>query len=118
MMSSLPDRPLSPAETVNTSHSKSDFLMLPAIPDSMFEGEELTDVRDLLIITEEVIAVLVYEGDAGWETLVRFEDRSQVGQAVRELIDHRHYDTSQDDIETIVREYEELITHEFGTESH
>jgi len=83
----------------------------------MFEGEELSDVRDLLVITDEVVAVLVFEKDTGWETIVTFEERSQVGAAVRELIEYRDYDTSEEDIETIVWEYEELITSEFGAES-
>jgi len=90
--------------------------MLPAIPDSMFEGGELTDVRDLLIITEDVLTVLVYEEDDGWVTVVRFEDRSRVKEAVTALVEYHDYDTTQEDIETIVREHKELITDEFDTE--
>jgi len=80
------------------------------------EGGEQTDVRDLLVITDEVVAVLVLEEDTGWETIGTFEKRSQVGAAVRDLIEYRDYDTSEEDIETIVWECEELITSEFGAE--
>lgn len=113
MVSSLPDRPLSPTETVETSHSKSGFLMLPATPSSMFEGDQLTDVRDLLIVTENALAVLAYEESDGWVTVARFEETTNFEEAVGAIIDYREYAISEEDMELIASEYTELFDDEF-----
>lgn len=113
MISSLPDRPLSPAETVNTSKRTSRFLMLPATPNSMFEGDQLTDVRDLLIVTENALTVLAYEQADGWVVVARFDDTPKFDEAVAAINDYRAYALSDDDRALIVEEYEELLADGF-----
>lgn len=113
MSESLPDRPLTPAEAVNTSQSRDEFLLLPATPDSMFDGNEVTDVRDLLIVTESVLAVLAYEKPDGWRTVARFENTTKFEDAVTAIVEHRGYDLSEEDIEIIVAEYHDLYEEGF-----
>jgi len=36
----------------------------------MFDGDEVSDVRDLLIVTESVLTVLAYEEAYGWNTVI------------------------------------------------
>jgi hypothetical protein len=111
---SLPDRPLTPAETVGTSQSRDEFLLLPATPDSMFDGYEVTDVRDVLIVTESVLAVLAYgEGD-GWKTVARFKDTTMFREAVAAIVEYRGYDLSEEDIGMIVTEYHDLYEKGFA----
>ena len=113
MISSLPDRPLSPTETVTISKSRAGFVLFPATPDSMFEGDQVTDVRDLLIVTETVLAVLAYEETAGWVSVVRFDDTTKFAEAIEAIVDYRDYPLSEDDIAIIVEEYENLRASEF-----
>jgi hypothetical protein len=113
MVTSLPDRPLTPAEAVSTSHSRDAFLLLPAAPDSMFNGDEVTDVRDLLIVTQSVLTVLAFEEADGWSSVVRFEDTTNFEEAVTAIVEYRGYDLSEEDRETIVSEYHDLYEEEF-----
>ncbi|MFC7074696.1 hypothetical protein ACFQJ7_08490 [Halovenus rubra] len=108
MVESLPDRPLTPSEAVSTSRSRDEFLLLPATPDSMFDGDEVSDVRDLLIVTDSVMTVLAYEEAEGWSTVVRFENTTKFNEAVTAIVEHREYDLSEEDIETIVADYHDL----------
>lgn len=108
MVESLPDRPLTPAEAVSTSQSRDGFLLLPATPDSMFDGDEVTDVQDLLIVTESVLTVLAYEEPDGWNTVARFEDTTRFEAAVTAIVEYRRYDLSEEDIEIIVADYHDL----------
>lgn len=108
MVESLPDRPLTPAEAVGTSQSRDEFLLLPATPDSLFDGDEVSDVRDLLIVTESVLTVLAYEQAAGWKTVVRYEDTTRFEAAVTAIVEYREYDLSEEDIEIIVAEYHDM----------
>ncbi|WP_182022016.1 hypothetical protein [Haloquadratum walsbyi] len=103
-----PDRPLTPAEAVSTSRSRDEFLLLPATPDSMFDGDEVSDVRDLLIVTESVLTVLAYEEAYGWNTVIRFENTTKFKKAVRAIVEYREYDLSEEDIKIIVADYQYL----------
>ena len=113
MVEALPDRPLTPTEAVSTSQSRDGFLLLPATPDSMFDGDEVSDVRDLLIVTESVLSVLAYEEADSWTAVVRFEDTTKFEEAVTAIVEHRGYDLSEDDIDSIVSEYHDLYEEGF-----
>jgi hypothetical protein len=79
----------------------------------MFDGDELTDVRDLLIVTENVLTVLAYEEPDGWITVARFEETTKFEEAVTAIVEYRGYDLSQEDTEMIVAEYHDLYEEGF-----
>ena len=74
----------------------------------MFDGDEVSDVRDLLIVTESVLTVLAYEEADGWKTVVRFENTAKFKEAVTAIVEYREYDLSEEDIEIIVADYHDL----------
>lgn len=74
----------------------------------MFDGDEVSDVRDLLIVTESVLTVLAYEEADGWKTVVRFENTTKFKEAVTAIVEYREYDLSEEDIEIIVADYHDL----------
>lgn len=80
----------------------------------MFEGDQVTDVRDLLIVTENVLVILAYEEDDGWVPIERFDEITSFDTAVAAITDYRDYALSDEDIDLIVAEYEELFDDEFG----
>lgn len=79
----------------------------------MFEGDQVTDVWDLLIVTESVLAVLAYEETDGWVSVARFDDTTKFAEAVTAIVNYRDYSLSEDDIAMIVEEYENLLADEF-----
>ena len=79
----------------------------------MFEGNQVTDVRDLLIVTETVLVVLAYEEADGWVSIARFDDTAKFDEAITAIRDYREYALSDDDCEMIVEEYKELFDEEF-----
>ena len=74
----------------------------------MFDDDEVSDVRDLLIVTESVLTVLAYEEADGWKTVVRFENTTKFKEAVTAIVEYREYDLSEEDIEIIVADYHDL----------
>lgn len=79
----------------------------------MFQGDQVTDVQDLLIITETVLAVLAYKETDGWVSVARFDDTTKFADAIAAVVEYRDYPLSEDDIEVIVEEYEDLLANEF-----
>lgn len=75
----------------------------------MFEGDQLTDIRNLLIVTESALTILAYEESDGWVAVARFDDTTKFAEAVEVIIDYRGYALAEDDIELIVEEYEEPL---------
>lgn len=80
----------------------------------MFNGDQVTDGRDRLVVTESVLTDLAYEETNGWVSIVRFDDTTTFKEAVAAIVDYRGYARSEDDIELIVEEYEKLVAEEFA----
>lgn len=114
MIRSLPERPLEPAEAVGLSKQRSNFVLLPATPDSLFDDDNrVTDVRDLLILTENVLVTVVYEDGDGWTIVSKSDDTTRLTEAITAVVDYRDYSLSETDVELIVSEYEGLIDRGF-----
>lgn len=79
----------------------------------MFKGAQVTDIRDLLIVTETVLAVLAYEETAGWMTVAHFDAPTKFAQAVTAIVEYRDYSLSEADIAMIVEEYADLLDDAF-----
>lgn len=76
MIRSLPDRPLSAAETLTASHERDDLLVIPATPDSLVSNDgSLGEIRNILVFTANVVASLAYTDADGWTVAPACEDQ-------------------------------------------
>ncbi|MEF8821836.1 MAG: hypothetical protein V5A52_06125 [Halovenus sp.] len=111
MISGLPDRPLSAAETLELSHARDDLLVIPATPDSLVGDDgTLGEITNVLVFTGSVAASLAYTDADGWTVVAKTSDLTAFEDVLNALIEFRGDSLTTEDrdeiIDTIAGAYE------------
>jgi len=103
MISGLPDRPLSAAESVELSHARDDLLVIPATPDSLVgDDNTIGDITNVLVFAGSVVASLAYTDADGWTVVAKASDPTAFEDVLDALIEFRGDSLTDEDRDEIV----------------